>query len=78
MAAKKFNFEQALEKLDAIVEKMEAGGLSLEDSLKHFEQGVKLTKECQTTLKAAEQKVKVLLEKNGKTELADFVIEDNE
>jgi len=43
---------------------MESGELSLEDSVRSFEEGIKLTRECQQALKDAEQKVKVLLEKS--------------
>ena len=56
------SFESALEELESLVEKMEAGELSLEDSLAAFERGVKLTRHCQSSLKAAELKVKVLTE----------------
>jgi exodeoxyribonuclease VII small subunit len=55
-------FEAALEELESLVEKMETGELSLEDSLAAFERGVKLTRHCQSSLKAAELKVKVLTE----------------
>jgi exodeoxyribonuclease VII small subunit len=68
-----FNFETALAKLNSIVEKMEAGGLSLEDSLKCFEQGIALTRQCQQALKQAEQKVQILLEKNTETVLEPYV-----
>ena len=71
-----FNFETSLEKLNLLVEKMESGGLSLEDSLKSFEEGVALTRQCQTALQQAEQKVQILLEKNGEQTLAPFA--DNE
>ena len=57
-----FPFEESLAKLEGLVEKMEAGELSLEDSLKTFEEGVKLTRECQQALAQAEQKVKILIE----------------
>ena len=57
-----FPFEESLAKLEGLVEKMEAGELSLEDSLKTFEEGVKLTRECQQALVKAEQKVKTLIE----------------
>ena len=57
-----FPFEESLAKLESLVEKMEAGELSLEDSLKTFEEGVKLTRECQQALAQAEQKVKILIE----------------
>lgn len=66
------NFEQSLQELEALVEKMEAGNLSLEESLKCFERGVALTRNCQKALAEAEQKVQILLEKNGKEKLHDF------
>ena len=62
---KKTDFEQALQQLEALVNKLEQGDLSLEDSLQAFEAGIKLTRECQNTLSAAEQKVQVLLEQRG-------------
>ena len=66
MATKKsFPFEDSLSKLEELVERMENGDLSLEDSLKSFEEGIKLTRECQAALKSAEQKVKLLIEQNG-------------
>lgn len=70
-----FDFEQALEQLESVVDDMEAGELSLEDSLKAFENGIKLTRDCQTALSKAEQKVHKLIEKNGQIETEDF---DNE
>lgn len=57
-----FNFEQALEELEELVTRLEEGDLSLEESLKEFERGVKLTRDCQTELKEAEQKVRILTE----------------
>jgi exodeoxyribonuclease VII small subunit len=62
---KAIDFEQALDQLENLVEAMEGGELSLEESLKAFEQGIKLTRECQTALSTAEQKVQLLLEENG-------------
>ena len=70
MAQKKsasFNFEAAMAELEELVTTMEDGNLSLEDSLAAFEKGVKLTRECQTALKKAEQKVQVLLNESGET-----------
>lgn len=58
--AKKFDFNQGLEALETIVQTMEEGDLSLEDSLKYFEQGVALTRQCQTALSKAEQKIALL------------------
>jgi len=53
--------EKSLEELEALVTRLEGGDLSLEAALKEFERGVKLTRQCQTALKDAEQKVEILL-----------------
>lgn len=66
------NFEQSLKELEELVEKMEGGDLSLEDSLKYFERGVTLTRNCQKALAEAEQKVQILLQKEGNETLNDF------
>ncbi len=60
------DFEQALKELEAIVERMERGDATLEESLRQFERGIALTRACQQALKAAEQKVDILIEENGK------------
>ncbi|MDP7537580.1 MAG: exodeoxyribonuclease VII small subunit [Methylococcales bacterium] len=65
-------FEETLGALEVLVEQLEKGDLSLEESLKSFEQGVKLTRACQTALQDAEQKVQILLEKNGTEQLEKF------
>jgi exodeoxyribonuclease VII small subunit len=65
MTEKKNNFEEALEKLENLVTKLESGELSLEDSMKSFEEGIKLTRLCQSQLAEAELKVKKLIEDNG-------------
>ena len=67
MAEKKaaVNFEKAIKDLEKIVEDLESGELSLEQSLKTFEKGIKLTRQCQGELKKAELKVKKLVEENG-------------
>lgn len=67
MAAKKkpVDFEHSLQQLEELVGRMEKGDLSLEQSLQAFESGIKLTRECQTTLNAAEQKVQQLLQEQG-------------
>ena len=54
------DFEAAMVELEALVQRMEGGELSLEDSLKEFERGVVLTRLCQKSIKAAEQRVKLL------------------
>lgn len=58
---KAVDFEQQLENLEALVESLESGDLSLEDSLKSFETGIKVARECQQALKTAEQKVELLM-----------------
>ena len=73
MAGKKiYPFEASLDKLEKLVEKMEDGDLTLEESLKIFEEGVKLTRECQQALADAEQKVKLLIEESGEITSSDF------
>ena len=64
--------EKSLAELEALVEKLEGGDLSLEETLKYFERGVKLTRECQATLKEAEQKVEILLNKTTEAEPSSF------
>ena len=67
MATKKtdINFEKALEELEGIVEDLESGDLSLEKSLKSFEKGIKLARQCQEQLSKAELQVQKLIEENG-------------
>ncbi len=69
MARKKTapDFEQSLAELQTLVERLESGELSLEDSLAAFEQGIRLTRECQGALGQAEQKVQILLGEGGET-----------
>ncbi len=73
--AASFNFEKSLAELEELVSAMEDGDLTLEQSLQAFEQGIKLTRECQTALKQAEQKVQVLLNDSGETEDFDSLDE---
>ncbi len=63
--AKKIDFEASLSQLQALVDQMEEGELTLEESLKAFEAGMKLTRDCQQALKDAEQKVEVLMQQGG-------------
>ncbi|MDA0787844.1 MAG: exodeoxyribonuclease VII small subunit [Proteobacteria bacterium] len=67
-----YPFEASLARLEELVTQMENGDLSLEQSLKTFEEGIKLTRECQQALKNAEQKVALLMEKNGGLEEQPF------
>ena len=65
----KFDFNKGLAELEVIINKMESGDLSLEDSLKYFEKGVKLHRKCHSALTDAEQRVNILSEEdNYKTE----------
>ncbi|MDU9391183.1 exodeoxyribonuclease VII small subunit [Pseudomonas japonica] len=74
MARKKaaIDFEQSLADLQALVERLENGELSLEDSLTAFEQGIRLTRDCQGALTQAEQKVQILLERDGELAAEPF------
>ena len=58
--AEKFNFNKGLHELEEIINKMESGELSLEESLKYFEEGVKIHRKCHTALSDAEQRIRVL------------------
>jgi len=61
----KFNFNKGLLQLEEIINKMESGELSLEDSLKYFEEGVKIHRQCHTALTNAEQRISVLSENDN-------------
>lgn len=69
-------FEASLEELETIVQRMERGDQSLEESLKDFERGVTLTKACQTMLKNAEQKVEKLVKQHGELKTESFSEDD--
>lgn len=64
--------EKSLEELEALVVKLEGGDLPLEQALKEFERGVKLTRQCQTALQEAEQKIEILLRKTEEAEPSAF------
>ena len=80
MARKKSapDFEQSLQTLEALVDRMESGELTLEKSLEAFEQGIRLTKECQQALREAEQKVQILMSQNGSDTLQPCHDDDTE
>ena len=69
-------FEKSLQELEALVAKMEQGNLSLEESLRHFERGIQLTRTCQQALKEAEQKVEILMKKNGQDDISPLSSDD--
>jgi len=64
--------EQSLKELEALVERLEAGELPLEEALAQFEHGIQLTRSCQSILKDAEQKVEILLKKTEQAEPEQF------
>ena len=68
----KFNFNKGLLQLEEIINKMESGELSLEDSLKYFEEGVKTHWQCHTALTDAEQRISVLSENDNYSEEKPF------
>jgi exodeoxyribonuclease VII small subunit len=70
------SFEEALSELEALVERMEQGELSLEDSLKSFERGVELTRACQQALTDAEQKVDILTSRQPDARAEPFDSDD--
>jgi exodeoxyribonuclease VII small subunit len=73
---KSLDFEKSMQELEKLVTALEQGDLSLEQSLEAFEKGVKLTRECQDRLAAAEQKVQLLTEQQGDLYAEDFDSEE--
>ena len=72
-AKKSFNLEKSLADLEGLVEELESGDLPLDKAMKKFEEGIKLTRNCQAALREAEQKVEVLMKSAGGDEsLEDF------
>jgi exodeoxyribonuclease VII small subunit len=72
------DFEHALSELEGLVERLERGDLPLEEALKTFERGVELTRHCQTSLKAAQQKVEILLKRSGQTGIETFSVPEDD
>ncbi len=67
------NFEGAMEKLEQIASELEKGDLNLEESLSKFEEGMKLSKECNEMLENAEKKITILLQKDGEISEENFI-----
>ena len=74
----KDKFEEALGKLEDIVRKMEAGDMTLEESLKAFEEGIKLARLCSRKLDEAERRVEVLIKQEDELVIKPFQVEENE
>ncbi len=77
-STKKFNLEKSLADLEELVEELESGDLPLEQAMKKFEEGIKLTRGCQAALKEAEQKVEVLLQSAGGEALEEFEVDEDD
>jgi len=77
VAAKEMKFETALARLEEIVQKLEEGEMPLDDSLKFFEEGVKLSRACDQKLQAAERRIEILLkDEEGKVATLPFEPKD--
>lgn len=74
----KEKFEEALGRLEDIVKKMEAGDMTLEESLKAFEEGIKLARLCSRRLDEAERRVEILLKQEEELVVKPFKVEENE
>ena len=71
----KENFEESMKNLEAIVTELENGSLNLDESVKKFEEGMKIAKQCNTILEDAEKKITILLEKDGELKEENFEAE---
>ena len=69
---KKLDYEASITELESLVERLEQGDLSLEESLKLYESGVLLTSDCKEALSQAEQKVQLLLQQSDQANIVDF------
>ena len=74
----KDKFEEAVGKLEDIVRKMETGDMTLEESLKAFEEGIKLARLCSRKLDEAERRVEILLKQEGELVIKPLQVEENE
>jgi exodeoxyribonuclease VII small subunit len=72
------DFEQSLAELEALVERLERGDLPLDEALKTFERGMELTRHCQGSLKAAQQRVEILLKRNGQSDSEPFSVVESQ
>lgn len=72
----KKSFEEQMEQLEKIVGELEKGELSLEDSVTRFEEGIKISKECNKTLEEAEKKITILVNQDGEVKEEKFDTEE--
>ena len=75
--SKPANLEKSLKSLEKIVDELESGDLPLEKAMQRFEEGIKLTRACQTALRDAEQKVEILMKDAGGEQLEAFAEDDD-
>ena len=68
----KLNFEENINKLESILSELEKGDLNLDDSVKKFEEGINISKECNKMLEEAEKKITILLQEDDEIEEKDF------
>ena len=71
----KENFEESMKKLETIVTELENGNLNLDESVKKFEEGMKIAKQCNNILEDAEKKITILLEEDGELKEEEFETE---
>ncbi len=71
----KENFEESMKKLENIVTELENGNLNLDESVKKFEEGMKIAQKCNTILGEAEKRIMILLEQEGEVKEEKFDIE---
>jgi exodeoxyribonuclease VII small subunit len=69
-------FEATIAELEALVARMEAGDLPLDEALRSFERGIQLTRECQAALQAAQQRVQILTQRPGGASVEEFSAEN--
>lgn len=70
------NFEKNMSNLENIVTELEKGDLNLDESISKFEEGIKISKECNKILEETEKKITILLEKDGDVKEENFVSEE--
>ena len=71
----KITFEESMKNLETIVNELEKGDLSLDESVKKFEEGIKISKECNNILESAEKKISILLQNDEEISEENFVEE---
>ena len=77
MAQRKISFEKAMKRLEEIVERLESGEASLDETIRLFEEGKRLGQECRRQLTAVEKKIQMIVEKeNGEIETAELGVEE--